>query len=195
MNLTFLTLDPCRGVICKNYGECKPNSRSLLGYQCQCPRQCPPGVSKVCGSDGRSYSNECALKRESCQRKITITISYPGSCGQLKFDIVDQLIKYKIDLRDLSEINSGACGVSKLRGRSILCSSSSSYWYRIHLNRYQRKKTVQYWVQLSFLRISKSYDPSLMSGLCVSGLLFSNINNDWDSSCLSALFLYHFKQE
>ena len=81
INLTSFTLDPCRGVSCENYGVCKPNPRFLLGYQCQCPTQCPPGVSKVCGSDGRTYRSECELKRESCQRKIRITISYRGSCG------------------------------------------------------------------------------------------------------------------
>ena len=81
---TFVTIDPCRGVICTNYGVCKPNPRALLGYQCECPVQCPPGISKVCGSDGRTYSSECELKRESCRRKITITISYQGSCSKLK---------------------------------------------------------------------------------------------------------------
>ncbi|XP_028394352.1 uncharacterized protein LOC114518524 isoform X7 [Dendronephthya gigantea] len=72
--------DPCRGVNCANYGVCKPNPRALLGYQCECLTQCPPDISKVCGSDGRTYTSECALKRASCQRRITIAISYRGSC-------------------------------------------------------------------------------------------------------------------
>jgi hypothetical protein len=74
-------------VNCANYGVCEPNHHAFLGYQCQCPTQCPPDVSKVCGSDGRTYRSECVLRRESCHRKFTIVISYRGSCGELKYGL------------------------------------------------------------------------------------------------------------
>lgn len=79
-------LDPCRGVSCPNYGVCIPNTRSLLGYQCECPAQCPADISTVCGSNGKTYNNVCELKRESCQRKITIAISHGGACSKLEIE-------------------------------------------------------------------------------------------------------------
>ena len=75
-------LDPCRGVSCPYFGMCVPKTSSPRGYECQCQVTCPPDVSKVCGSDGRTYRSKCELRRESCSRRITILPAYTGSCGK-----------------------------------------------------------------------------------------------------------------
>lgn len=36
----------------------------------------------VCGSDSNTYSNECELKKRSCEIKELITVSYKGNCGK-----------------------------------------------------------------------------------------------------------------
>ena len=48
---------------------------------CQCPK-CPPITKRVCGSDGRTYINECELRRESCTTKTNIRVLHDGKCSK-----------------------------------------------------------------------------------------------------------------
>ncbi|KAK4299156.1 hypothetical protein Pmani_028549 [Petrolisthes manimaculis] len=46
-----------------------------------CPTSCPGGqYSPVCGSDGRTYGNDCVLRMASCQDS-SITKVFNGECG------------------------------------------------------------------------------------------------------------------
>lgn len=36
----------------------------------------------MCGSDGNTYPNECALNATACERSQTITVSSQGECKQ-----------------------------------------------------------------------------------------------------------------
>lgn len=36
----------------------------------------------MCGSDGVTYDNECALRREGCKDGRNVLIAYRGDCGE-----------------------------------------------------------------------------------------------------------------
>ncbi|XP_025268706.1 agrin isoform X5 [Camponotus floridanus] len=75
----------CENKKCEFYGQCESDSAGEA--KCVCPSKCessvkePAGAEKVCGSNGMTYDNECALKRASCMSQTLITISYVGDCG------------------------------------------------------------------------------------------------------------------
>ena len=48
---------------------------------CQCPK-CPPETKHVCGNDGKTYVNECELRKQSCTTKTNIGVLHPGKCGK-----------------------------------------------------------------------------------------------------------------
>ena len=48
---------------------------------CQCPK-CPPTTKRVCGTDGRTYMNECELRKQSCTTKTNIRVLHPGKCSK-----------------------------------------------------------------------------------------------------------------
>ena len=50
----------------------------------KCPQACPKIYRPVCGSDGKTYPNECVLKVNACVNEENITVVHEGSCGKYK---------------------------------------------------------------------------------------------------------------
>ena len=48
--------------------------------KCVCPDLCPQRMAPVCGSDGLTYENDCAMRRASCKSEKTITVANRGPC-------------------------------------------------------------------------------------------------------------------
>ncbi|KAK6177684.1 hypothetical protein SNE40_015737 [Patella caerulea] len=50
---------------------------------CYCKDNCDAVRSQVCGSDGKSYGNECQLKYEACRQQREITVASSDNCDDI----------------------------------------------------------------------------------------------------------------
>ena len=84
--------DPCEGITCSFNSFCVVDSNYKAS--CQCPK-CPPTTKHVCGTDGRTYINECELRKQSCTTKTNIRVLHPGKCSKY-FIILTCVIRFLI---------------------------------------------------------------------------------------------------
>ncbi|GIY29334.1 hypothetical protein CEXT_704941 [Caerostris extrusa] len=74
-----ITTDPCEGVECPATQVCQlDNHRNPI---CRCNAICSPDFRPVCGSDGKTYINECSLRVESCKSRRSLRIIFNGECS------------------------------------------------------------------------------------------------------------------
>ncbi|XP_071039097.1 agrin-like isoform X2 [Parasteatoda tepidariorum] len=77
--IIFLQEDPCEGVECPASQVCQlDNNRNPI---CRCNAICSPDFRPVCGSDGKTYINECSLRVESCKSRRSLRIIFSGECS------------------------------------------------------------------------------------------------------------------
>lgn len=60
-----------------------PMKRCLTGFQFKgCQRVCPTLYDPICGTDLKTYSNDCFLEMENCRSRSLVSKQYHGVCGQ-----------------------------------------------------------------------------------------------------------------
>lgn len=67
----LLRSDVCTFVKCPRSTHCVPKLGGKKIYECKCKKssECPDSGIPVCGSDGRTYPNECKLLAEACKNE------------------------------------------------------------------------------------------------------------------------------
>eukprot|EP00922_Rhytidocystis_sp_ex-Travisia-forbesii_P017369 GHVS01025901.1.p1 GENE.GHVS01025901.1~~GHVS01025901.1.p1 ORF type:complete len:199 (+),score=25.26 GHVS01025901.1:490-1086(+) len=81
-NICMLDLD-----ICKSNGQLRLHHRGsceakrLRVLQAGCVEACVDVEQVVCGTDGKTYNNECYLRRKSCVAGNNVKFLHNGECG------------------------------------------------------------------------------------------------------------------
>ena len=72
----------CADITCPFYGNCHSNINQTT-VECKCDIVCTEEYAPVCGTDGRTHSNECKMKSKACVDKKNIQVAYKGECSKL----------------------------------------------------------------------------------------------------------------
>lgn len=73
----------CAQINCRFYSKCveRPNGQAV----CICNGSCKLSLDPVCGSNGRTYINECFLRADACKKRQGIVVLQRGACSEFLF--------------------------------------------------------------------------------------------------------------
>lgn len=74
-------VDPCSGMSCGVNSRASCTLTKTKMARCVCIPDCKDAFrGQVCSTDQRTYSNECALRTDSCQNKRKVEVDYYSKC-------------------------------------------------------------------------------------------------------------------
>ena len=82
--------DPCATARCEYGSKCRVSADRSVSCVCaSCPKASEG--SMICGDDGVTYDDICAMAANSCREKKAINVAYSGRCGKLlELDFVQE---------------------------------------------------------------------------------------------------------
>ena len=78
----LLSVVGCAKTKCKFYSKCEEKSNGQA--VCVCEEKCAFLFVPVCGSNGKTYINQCLLKVDSCKQRRSIVVLQNGACSKLR---------------------------------------------------------------------------------------------------------------
>ena len=77
----LLADDICANATCPFNGICQPSVDGKR-VECNCNIICAAVYRPVCGTDGETHGNECAMRSRACQKQKEIKKDYDGECSK-----------------------------------------------------------------------------------------------------------------